>query len=438
MIEAGWYYDPSDEMPDGVTCPYCSLSLDAWDAGDDPIEEHRKRSSDCLFFTLKEFYYPTQKPKATRGKRASTRSSTASSKAVKTTKPRKAASKEELNKPLPPPPDESIISFVDPVPDSFASSADAPPPKPLKKGRKTKKAALEESVVESFVESVAEYMDPPPKPATKGRKAKKAPMEESIIAESFADSTMSKASQAPIKGRTAKKTPARASNTSVASTRATRQKKRTSEDMDLDDAPLILSPKRTQKKRTSEDMDLNDAPHMPSPKRTRTSEVYTSDSHESVQAPMGPPLHHSLGMISDLSRSDFLESTPTTTPKGEKSESNARPQTPTTPEADPSATGWEPIDIDAFFAKRDLVDIVTDVIVDSGLDKENIDMDAAPTALGEQIMARLTSPEKEMTIEQWIRYNAKRGEQQLRAECERQIAGFEAQYRRALAALDAA
>jgi hypothetical protein len=42
MAAAGWYYDPSEETPDGAT--------NAWDAGDDPMEEHRQRSEDCLFF----------------------------------------------------------------------------------------------------------------------------------------------------------------------------------------------------------------------------------------------------------------------------------------------------------------------------------------------------------------------------------------------------
>jgi hypothetical protein len=87
LAAAGWYYDPADGTPDGVTCPYCHLSLDAWDAGDDPLEEHRRRASDCLFFALTELYNPPKPaPKKTKrtsskpskSKRASTRTSTAS------------------------------------------------------------------------------------------------------------------------------------------------------------------------------------------------------------------------------------------------------------------------------------------------------------------------------------------------------------------------
>src|ERR1700755_1679798 len=88
MVAAGWYYDPSPELPDGVTCPYCSLSLDSWDAGDNPLEEHRKRSSDCLFFTLKDLYHGVPAPKAKRASRASTTSKKGKAKAKASAKTR--------------------------------------------------------------------------------------------------------------------------------------------------------------------------------------------------------------------------------------------------------------------------------------------------------------------------------------------------------------
>src|SRR4051812_24165150 len=90
MIAAGWCYDPSPEYHDGVTCPYCNLSLDAWDAGDDPMEEHKRRAKDCLFFTLKELYHPANIPYTTAGKakapRVSRKRASSSSKRTSTTK----------------------------------------------------------------------------------------------------------------------------------------------------------------------------------------------------------------------------------------------------------------------------------------------------------------------------------------------------------------
>lgn len=90
LAAAGWHFDPAEDMPDGVSCAYCELSLDAWDAGDDPFEEHRRRQPDCYFFTLKELYHPNKPaPKkakrVTKGKRASTRSSTVSNVTTNTT-----------------------------------------------------------------------------------------------------------------------------------------------------------------------------------------------------------------------------------------------------------------------------------------------------------------------------------------------------------------
>ncbi|TKA46018.1 hypothetical protein B0A49_12600 [Cryomyces minteri] len=67
MVEAGWFYDPSPEMDDGVTCSYCSLSLDGWEPKDDPLEEHRRRSPDCYFFSPIEEHMAAKK--AARGKK---------------------------------------------------------------------------------------------------------------------------------------------------------------------------------------------------------------------------------------------------------------------------------------------------------------------------------------------------------------------------------
>ncbi|KAF2690248.1 BIR-domain-containing protein [Lentithecium fluviatile CBS 122367] len=451
MVIAGWYYDPSPEAPDGTTCAYCSLSLDAWDAGDDPTEEHRKRADDCLFFTLKDFYHTAEKAKAPRGKRVSSRSSTASQKRTKISRTKKT----NLNKPLPTPPDESgMETFEDnsvAVGESFTNSIVSVSSKAPAKGRKAKKASIQDdapmlpdsfAVSDSFAESVvsqpakkgrkprkAPNHDEPTEvfpesyvmgesfaasvvsqPAKKGRKQKKAPTPEpaplETFAESFANSLASPRPKAPpAKLRKTKQAAKRASTVSVASTaRSTRRNKRTSDEMEVEVKPVIEL--------------------APSPKRAKISDI-------------------SSNMILD-------ESTPINTPQAfpkppvvlpVQSPSPATPPQPRTPElaSTPPAAKWDPINVDDFFEKRDVFGIVSNIIVDSSLDKENmnVEMKDTPENLTQAVKAGLTSPEKKMSVEEWVMYNAKRGEEKLRTECERQITAFEGEGRRAIAALDA-
>lgn len=53
-----------------------------------------------------------------------------------------------------------------------------------------------------------------------------------------------------------------------------------------------------------------------------------------------------------------------------------------------------------------------------------------------RVKAALTSPEKKMTVEEWVYYNAKRGEERLRGECERLVGLFEKEGGRALQTLE--
>ncbi|KAJ3282723.1 hypothetical protein HK104_010761 [Borealophlyctis nickersoniae] len=50
MASAGFICHPLQESEDNAHCPYCELSLDGWEAGDDPRAEHQKRTPDCPFF----------------------------------------------------------------------------------------------------------------------------------------------------------------------------------------------------------------------------------------------------------------------------------------------------------------------------------------------------------------------------------------------------
>ncbi|KAG8528216.1 uncharacterized protein KY384_007133 [Bacidia gigantensis] len=67
-----------------------------------------------------------------------------------------------------------------------------------------------------------------------------------------------------------------------------------------------------------------------------------------------------------------------------------------------------------------------------GVHKENI-----PFAFGSSAnIGALTSPEKKLTVEQWIQNRAHLGEESLRAECERVVGNFEGEGMRALQALE--
>ncbi|KAE9992468.1 hypothetical protein Vi05172_g9667 [Venturia inaequalis] len=83
MVTAGWCYDPSPECNDGVSCSYCSLSLDGWEKNDDPFVEHQQRAANCDYFKLVEEWSLAReqvKTKKSRGRpsKASSRLSTQS------------------------------------------------------------------------------------------------------------------------------------------------------------------------------------------------------------------------------------------------------------------------------------------------------------------------------------------------------------------------
>lgn len=67
-----------------------------------------------------------------------------------------------------------------------------------------------------------------------------------------------------------------------------------------------------------------------------------------------------------------------------------------------------------------------------GQEKENNPFDLGFSALE----GSLTSPEKKMTVEQWIQFNAQRGEEKFRSDCERTVGKFEAEGMRAMKTLE--
>ncbi|WEW54897.1 hypothetical protein PRK78_000324 [Emydomyces testavorans] len=80
---------------------------------------------------------------------------------------------------------------------------------------------------------------------------------------------------------------------------------------------------------------------------------------------------------------------------------------------------WNPVDLD-------------DLLQPDSANKENVDLnEMLHAAKGD-----LTSPEKRMSVEEWIAWNAKKGESRLRNECERLVSLFEREGGRAMRVLD--
>lgn len=79
---------------------------------------------------------------------------------------------------------------------------------------------------------------------------------------------------------------------------------------------------------------------------------------------------------------------------------------------------------------------IAGVLVDSGLDKENLSFGKDPEEVVKAVKLGLTDEEKRMTVKEWVMYNAKRGEEKLRGECERLLGAFEIEARRAVGVLE--
>jgi hypothetical protein len=93
--------------------------------------------------------------------------------------------------------------------------------------------------------------------------------------------------------------------------------------------------------------------------------------------------------------------------------------------------------VDMFFANQpDVGAFLNDVMIDAGLDQLTTTGQTAEN-IQAALLAALTDEEKSMTIERWVLYNAQRGEEKLRRACEQQIAAYQREGQRALAALEA-
>ncbi|KAL2042406.1 hypothetical protein N7G274_004898 [Stereocaulon virgatum] len=173
MVDAGWHYCPTLESDDFVRCSYCSLSLDGWEPKDNPLDEHQRRSPDCLFFTL-----PITKPKASRAKkgRASNASRLSTQSNFTTVTEGVSLVKADVNQ------DDIKISTVDAVQPTKSSKGGAKATKARKgvgkaKGKVAKTKQEESQIAGSFLEPEDDDFEvkvaqvPPPSMTSKKRKS---------------------------------------------------------------------------------------------------------------------------------------------------------------------------------------------------------------------------------------------------------------------------
>lgn len=136
-----------------------------------------------------------------------------------------------------------------------------------------------------------------------------------------------------------------------------------------------------------------------------------SMSPQSSDAENRPPSVRPSALRPPLVVSPPKERTPlaATTPSPSKRNVSAKPVHP-----------WTPVDVDS-------------ILSGEASDKENADL----AGVLKDAKAGLTSPEKKMTVEEWIMWNAKNGEERLKRECERLVGVFEREGGRAMRRLDA-
>ena len=160
-----------------------------------------------------------------------------------------------------------------------------------------------------------------------------------------------------------------------------------------------------------------------------------------IRSPPFPSVHSTPRPILSPQSSDAENQPPSSLPSSQrpplslqspsKSQSTQVPLAPTTPTASPSigtssklqtTHPWNMVDLEQIFQGT------------PAPDKENNPVVFGNPKVGTQ--DALTSPEKKLSVEQWIHFNAQTGEEKLRNECERLVGKFESEGMRALKALE--
>ena len=148
---------------------------------------------------------------------------------------------------------------------------------------------------------------------------------------------------------------------------------------------------------------------VPSPEKTPSPMISRQSSDAENQPPssrpsaLRPPLNMQSPSKAQTIRIPLAASTPTTSPS-KRNISKLQTSMP-----------WKAVDLEKIF------------LASPGADKEN---------MTEALSGSLASPEKKLTVEEWIYRNAREGEERLRSECERLVGRFEGEGLRALKSLE--
>ncbi|MCJ1473644.1 hypothetical protein MMC13_002295 [Lambiella insularis] len=147
--------------------------------------------------------------------------------------------------------------------------------------------------------------------------------------------------------------------------------------------------------------------NVPSPTPSPQSSDAENQPPSSRPSKHRPPLFEASPPRPQTNRVPLAASTPNTSPSRHNIASRVQTTFP-----------WNGVDLEYMFAASpDAAKVHAQISIDG---KKN----------------SLSSPEKRMTVEEWIKYNAERGEENLRIECERLVGRFESEGNRALRSLE--
>lgn len=192
----------------------------------------------------------------------------------------------------------------------------------------------------------------------------------------------------------------------------------------------VIGPEQTS-------MIMNDDPvqeaQMPAPATLKLENVIAAPA---VRSSTPPPIERKESQSPQSS--DVENQPPSSKPSTARKVAtpNPKPRIPLggiTPMVSPSKTNviaclksenpWSVVDLETIFLKT------------SG-DENALGKGGFEDAMAKAKSSELTNPEKKMTVEEWILYNAEKAEEKLRSECERMVGIFEQQGTRAMMALE--